>query len=264
MENSNKRYFEIEFFADGCGEFTYGVISDEKEIQLVTQLNEDDELAVENEGEIDGELVVVTHDEHDQIVHIYGLNKNDGLRERVVVREMRRNTEAFGGYEAIEGSETEYSIDDVNHIWITNPYQSIESIKEEHGENAIAMRGIRYDKKAYNSYLAETDGEDFDISRVFMKWENLDELFEFDYEILKGVMYATPAELKQWLVEKELLTGEDAEVDYDADGIAETFNGINYNINPDSNQDFSEDLDLPEHQQAEGRPNWTESALITE
>ena len=171
------KYAKVEIINTG-GEYTYGVITDENEIELMKQrIEEGEEIYLNNSFEED---IEINHFEYDQVVHSYGPDVNESKVNVTIYEDedCENEIEEVRYMDEIDDTEITTFIED-------NPYLN----EEDFPEGSLVFGGFYIEKRVHFPFVIELeDNEDFEESNVFIGTVLMDETLSED-EIASSAYY---------------------------------------------------------------------------
>jgi hypothetical protein len=182
-----KRVFKFEIYGYG-GEYSLGTVEDENIFNELKNLAENGELGAWNELE-DEE---VNFYDYEEIFHTSGAN-----------------FDSVNLYATENGKDFDVNYSEITNFSISNPYINTET----EPENVFGyFGGASIEKGGFGTFEIETDGEDFDPSRLVFGTVNMDETLNND-EIIEEVYYITDFQpLREFLEKNECSDFEDDEI----------------------------------------------------
>jgi hypothetical protein len=201
-----KRLFEVEMHGVGAGEWTAGVVTDSELIEALKIANENGDLNFTTELEEPiGEYNTYEIEciDYIDILNVYGLNIAADVD--ITVRELKIGKD--GEAEISDESYLPiYLNDDI--VWkgtdrevavatLDTPYIDSEYIKNEYGEDALILLGLNSEENAICSFVVETNGENFDYKNLLIGTILMDEISDYQDDIIAEVFYFDYETLKK-------------------------------------------------------------------
>lgn len=187
------KYYKLTITSSG-GEYAFGVITDDDEIDTLKEKIDDGEV-IHTENNWDDTDIEINMYEYTQVLGVYGPNISS--LDNVVF-----DIEVYSDIDCEilinDASQYQLRLNNIKCFTSSNPWLS-DDIKGEYSENCLFFGGYKIDKNIAYSVLIELDeNENFKLENLFLGSMNMDETLSND-EILDTVMYINELNQKKIL-----------------------------------------------------------------